>query len=159
MTLLGVGAGGGNYAAPANTSLGSIGLGYIYTDWLAQINYTTPDYSGLKFTVGIFDPLEPARRRCRHARRRAGIPRQGRVHAAATCICPPRSCQQKQEGVTDAADFDSTAFDIGGKYKRARWSSWRYYYSGKGVGTTGALPARRATAPATSATRTASSRR
>ncbi|MDN5940010.1 MAG: hypothetical protein L0H83_15300, partial [Salinisphaera sp.] len=29
MTLPGVGAGNGNYAAPANTSLGSIGLGYI----------------------------------------------------------------------------------------------------------------------------------
>ena len=34
MTLPGVGAGNGNYATPANTSLGSIGLGYIYTDWL-----------------------------------------------------------------------------------------------------------------------------
>jgi len=42
MTLLGVGANGSN-AAPTNTSLGSIGYGYIYTDWLAQINYTTPD--------------------------------------------------------------------------------------------------------------------
>ncbi|MGH8181525.1 MAG: porin, partial [Steroidobacteraceae bacterium] len=31
MTLLGVGAGNGDYSAPANTSLGSIGLGYIYT--------------------------------------------------------------------------------------------------------------------------------
>jgi hypothetical protein len=59
MTLPGVGAGNGNYATPANTSLGSIGLGYIYTDWLAQINYTTPDFNGLKFTIGIFDPLEP----------------------------------------------------------------------------------------------------
>ena len=57
MTLLGVGAGNGDYAAPANTSLGSIGLGYIYTDWLAQIDYTTPDLSGLKVTVGIFDPV------------------------------------------------------------------------------------------------------
>jgi hypothetical protein len=37
MTLQGVGAGGSN-AAPTNTSLGSIGFGYIYTDWLAQIN-------------------------------------------------------------------------------------------------------------------------
>jgi hypothetical protein len=32
MTLPGVGAGNGSYAAPANTSLGSIGLAYIYTD-------------------------------------------------------------------------------------------------------------------------------
>src|SRR5437588_11412609 len=41
MTLPGVGgAGGSSGAAPANTTLGSIGLGYIYTDWLAQIDYT-----------------------------------------------------------------------------------------------------------------------
>ena len=45
MTLLGVGTVGSN-AAPANTSLGSIGLGYIYTDWLAQIDYTTPNFNG-----------------------------------------------------------------------------------------------------------------
>src|SRR5581483_5344612 len=57
MTLLGVGAGNGSYAAPANTSLGSIGLGYIYTDWLSQIDYTTPDMGGVKASVGIFDPL------------------------------------------------------------------------------------------------------
>src|SRR5262249_7968405 len=50
MTLLGVGTVGSN-AAPANTSLGSIGLGYIYTDWLAQVDYTTPDFNGLKFTI------------------------------------------------------------------------------------------------------------
>ena len=36
-------AANGSNAAPTNTSLGSIGYGYIYTDWLAQINYTTPD--------------------------------------------------------------------------------------------------------------------
>ena len=59
MTLPGVGAGGGNYATPANTSLGSIGFGYIYTDWLAQIDYTTRDFGGFKVTLGIFDPLEP----------------------------------------------------------------------------------------------------
>ncbi|MFX9089491.1 hypothetical protein ABTN55_20450, partial [Acinetobacter baumannii] len=57
MTLLGVGAGGSN-ASPTNTSLGSIGFGYIYTDWLAQINYTTPDLNGAKITIGIFDPIE-----------------------------------------------------------------------------------------------------
>src|SRR6184192_1435469 len=58
MTLPGVGvAGSASGAAPANTTLGSIGLGYIYTDWLAQIDYTTPDFSGLNFTIGIFDPI------------------------------------------------------------------------------------------------------
>jgi len=58
MTLPGVG-GPGTAAgpAPANTTLGGIGLGYIYTDWLGQIDYTTPDISGFNLTVGIFDPL------------------------------------------------------------------------------------------------------
>jgi predicted porin len=58
MTLPGVG-GPGNAAGPvpANTTLGGIGLGYIYTDWLGQIDYTTPDLSGFSLTVGIFDPI------------------------------------------------------------------------------------------------------
>ncbi len=45
MTLLGVGSVGNN-AAPSNTSLGRIGLGYLYTDWEPQITYTTPNFSG-----------------------------------------------------------------------------------------------------------------
>jgi predicted porin len=58
MTLPGVGvAGSASGASPSNTTLGSIGLGYIYVDTLAQMDYTTPDIAGLKFTIGIFDPL------------------------------------------------------------------------------------------------------
>lgn len=58
MTLPGVGGpGSAATAAPSNTTLGGIGFGYIYTDWLAQIDYTTPDLSGFSFTLGVFDPL------------------------------------------------------------------------------------------------------
>src|ERR1017187_9660036 len=58
MTLIGAGVGGGaSGPSPANTSLGSIDFGYIYTDPLAQINYTTPVFGGANVTVGIFDPL------------------------------------------------------------------------------------------------------
>jgi predicted porin len=58
MTLPGVGAPGSAASpAPSNTTLGGIGFGYIYTDWLAQMDYTTPDFSGFAVTVGIFDPL------------------------------------------------------------------------------------------------------
>jgi len=58
MTLLGVGGPGGAATPnPANTTLGGIGFGYIYTDWLSQIDYTTPDFGGANVTVGIFDPL------------------------------------------------------------------------------------------------------
>ena len=140
MTLPGVGAGNGNYATPSNTSLGSIGLGYIYTDWLAQIDYTTRDFGGFKVTIGIFDPLEPL----------------GQVLPPGTSP-PPESTpgwhakvaytgepfyfsasliSQKHEGVTDASDFDSFGFDVGGKltFGNAEFLAW--YYQGEGLGTT-----------------------
>ncbi len=141
MTLLGVGGGGGNHAAPANTSLGSIGLGYIYTDWLAQIDYTTPDFSGFKFTVGVFDPLEPV-----------PTPPTGSPTVATPKSSPgfhgklaytlgdlylsAAFLSQKQKGVTSLGDFDSWAFDVGGKYKIGGLEVLGWYYNGSGVGTT-----------------------
>jgi predicted porin len=56
-TLFGVGSTGGNLA-PSNTSLGRIGLGYIYADWIPQITYTTPTFAGFAATVGIFQPFD-----------------------------------------------------------------------------------------------------
>jgi len=141
MTLLGVGGGGGNYAAPANTSLGSIGLGYIYTDWLAQIDYTTPDIGGFKFTLGVFDPLEP-------------VPTPGSITPVATPKSAPgfhgkgafklgenltlsaSGLYQKQKGITAAGDFDSWAVDAGGKFKAGGFEFLGWYYVGQGVGTT-----------------------
>lgn len=57
MTLLGVGSAGNN-AAPGNTSLGRIGYGYIYTDWIPQITYISPNWGGFGLSVGIFQPLD-----------------------------------------------------------------------------------------------------
>jgi predicted porin len=59
MTLLGVGPATVLTArSPANTTLGSIGFGYIYTDTPTQINYTTPSLNGLTATVGVFQPYD-----------------------------------------------------------------------------------------------------
>jgi hypothetical protein len=55
-TLLGVGATGGN-ADPGNTSLGRIGFGYIYTDFMPQITYISPVFAGFQGSVGVFQPL------------------------------------------------------------------------------------------------------
>ena len=140
MTLPGVGAGNGNYATPSNTSLGSIGLGYIYTDWLAQIDYTTRDFGGFKVTIGIFDPLEPL----------------GQALPPGTAA-PPESApgwhakaafksdafyfsasliSQQHNGVTNASDFDSFGFDIGGKITLGDAEFLAWYYQGEGIGTT-----------------------
>jgi hypothetical protein len=54
MTLLGVGAGNGT--AGATTTLGGIGTGYVYADWIGQIAYTTPNMNGFSATLGITQP-------------------------------------------------------------------------------------------------------
>jgi predicted porin len=143
MTLLGVGAGNGNYAAPANTSLGSIGLGYIYTDWLAQIDYTTPDFFGAKASIGIFDPLNtlsqiPA------SKKAPGI--QAKIAYTAGPLYLSASGLYQQQRDTEATDvnvpgtngnYSSWATDFGGKYDIAGFEVAGWYYVGKGVGTTG----------------------
>ncbi len=146
MTLLGVGAGGGDYAAPANTSLGSIGLGYIYTDWLAQIDYTTPDLSRLQ---AHGRPVRSSRTRADRRLRAqpistpeslAGLPRARpfidsatNLYFSATCLLP-----EARKGSRSAGDFDSWAIRCRRQSSRSRVlgvPGW-YYYNGKGVGTT-----------------------
>lgn len=150
MTLLGVGGGNGSYAAPANTSLGSIGLGYIYTDWLSQINYTTPDVGGAKFTFGIFDPLNtlgqtPANHSTPGFQAKvaytvgslylsaSGLYQKQRVlcNDLAVGACPAGAVPGSYVG------YGSSAFDLGGKYDLGGFEVMGWYYRGKGVGTTG----------------------
>jgi predicted porin len=153
MTLLGVGANGSN-AAPTNTSLGSIGYGYIYTDWLAQIDYTTPDISGLKATIGIFDPVESLTDGTGATPKTApGIHGKLAYKASDTLYLSASFLYQKQDfqrgtgfdPVTGALitvpgeklAYDGYGFDVGGKYDIAGFqvAAWGYY--AKGLGTTG----------------------
>lgn len=140
MTLLGVGAGNGSYAAPANTSLGSIGLGYIYTDWLSQIDYTTPDFSGVKASIGIFDPLNtlsqiPA------SKKAPGLQAKVNYTAGPLYLSMSGLFQQQRNtygtAAAPAGDYNSWALDFGGKYDIAGFEFAGWYYVGKGVGTTG----------------------
>lgn len=57
MSLLGVGTAPAN-PSPTNSTLGRIGSGYIYADFIPQITYTTPTFAGLKLSAGVFQPLE-----------------------------------------------------------------------------------------------------
>ena len=54
MTLLGVGSGAGG---AGSSTLGRIGSGYLYADWLAQIAYTTPNFNGFQATVAVQEAL------------------------------------------------------------------------------------------------------
>ncbi len=44
--------------APRNTTLGRIGIGYVYADWIPQVTYTTPDFNGFTASIGAFTPLD-----------------------------------------------------------------------------------------------------
>lgn len=52
MTLLGVGSGAGLLAGNT-TTLGRIGTGFMYADWKSQIAYSSPNFNGFSFTVGL----------------------------------------------------------------------------------------------------------
>jgi hypothetical protein len=58
-TLLGLGSPLATNA-PRNTTLGRIGIGYVYADWIPQVTYTTPDFNGFTASIGAFTPLETA---------------------------------------------------------------------------------------------------
>jgi predicted porin len=55
LTLFGSGTPAANFA-PGNTTLGRIGIGYIYTDFIPQITYTSPNLGGFTISGGIFTP-------------------------------------------------------------------------------------------------------
>jgi hypothetical protein len=147
MTLLGVGAGGSN-ASPTNTSLGSIGFGYIYTDWLAQINYTTPSIGGAKITVGIFDPVESLTDGTGATPKSTpGFHGKIAYKASDTLYLSASFLWEKQEfqrsdvlgNLIPGAKmtYDGYGFDAGGKFDFGGFeiAAWGYY--AKGVGTTG----------------------
>ena len=54
MLLFGVGAAAS--ASNSNTTLGRIGLGYLYTDFKPQISWTLPGMGGFGAKVALFDP-------------------------------------------------------------------------------------------------------
>jgi predicted porin len=150
MTLLGVGTAGGSNIAPGNTSLGRIGIGYIYTDWEPQITYTTPTFSGFSASVGAFQPLDNGNYTAHNSPQwQAGIsyafgdPKSDGVNGKAWL---DGVTQEAKAPSTDVAgnniagirnSVSGTAFDAGVKVNVAGFEGVLYGYSGKGVGTTG----------------------
>jgi len=86
MTIQGVGAVQSNPGQPANTTLGSIGTGYVYTDIFAQSDYTTPSLHGLTATIGVFEPLDPV-----NLSGDSAFAKGQKVSNPGTASCPPTS--------------------------------------------------------------------
>lgn len=137
ITLLSVGTTGGN-AGPSNTSLGRIGLGYIYTDFQPQITYTTPKFGGFQASAGVFQPLGTLT----NGAEVNGTPGfQAKLtydftadklgaHLWASGIT------QKHNGIGTTPSYTGNAFDVGAKLTYGPLGVLGYYYDGSGVGTT-----------------------
>jgi predicted porin len=145
MTLPGVGAAGSAAGAtPSNTTLGSIGLGYIYTDWLAQIDYTTPTYSGFNATFGIFDPINSLTATgSANGKKEPGF--HGKLSESYSFSDTTKLyvsvafLTQKQNFTsgTGPYEYTGTGYDVFAKIDVSDFEAFGYYYHGSGLGTTG----------------------
>ena len=138
MTLLSSGAPGGN-SAPGNTTLGRIGSGYIYTDFQPQMTYTTPSFSGLQASVGVFQPLEsltaPAQQNSSPGFQ-GKISYDGKFDAVALHLWVSGLTQKHDTIAAGANSYTGKGVDMGAKVAAGPITVVGYYYTAKGLGTT-----------------------
>jgi len=116
-TLLGVGSQGVVGAAGGTTTtLGRIGTGYMYADFNGQINYTTPNMSGLQLTVGIDQPMSTNNLGNTAAvTTTTGVGTQISVTTAAETLSKNAVGTQKNPAFVGVARYNFTANDVTGK--------------------------------------------
>jgi predicted porin len=148
MTLLGVGANGaGTNGGGTTTTLGGIGTGYLYADWIGQIAYTTPNMNGFQATLGITQPwntlnLSAASAVANGTTDNFGY--QGQASYSWTGDFAGKAWAgffaQEVTGITAANNSeDVNAFEAGVQATVMNIGLVAYAYSGEGVGTTGLL--------------------
>jgi predicted porin len=149
MTLPGVGvAGSASTASPSNTTLGSIGFGYLYPDTLAQIDYTTPDFAGFNFTIGIFDPLNTLTAPgVNNPKKAPGFQYKAtytykfsddmKFYISTAGLTQKQDYSGAAAALTRNYQYTSNGEDIFVKFDVAGFEVDASYYNGKGLGTTG----------------------
>jgi len=148
MTLLGVGSGAGAIGG-GNTTLGRIGVGYIYTDWIPQISYSSPKYGGFQYSAGVFQGMDvvPFSKDPSSAsvtgheqpgfQAKASYEWGGRVSGKAWVSGLHQQVKARTgDGVPAGSSVSGQAFDIGAKVNSGGLEGVLYAYTGDGVGTT-----------------------
>ena len=146
MTLLGVGSGAGGPGG--NTTLGRIGVGYMYADWKGQISYWSPKWQGFSFAVGLMDPF--------------GLSTLGAPTLSHNAVSFHQEAKSPgfegkasyewtgdysgkvwgsflYQSIGSTAEFSDTSavgFDAGGKFGIRGFEIVGYYYNAEGLGTT-----------------------
>ena len=150
MTLSGVGTVSDLTRGGGNTSLGRIGVGYLYADWKGQVQYSSPKWGGFSFNVAVVDPW--------------GLVNLSGVSLDAGTFSQEGSTYgiegkvgYEWEGdfsgkvwasfisqaikTTDPAlgDEDALGFDVGAKVGYGGFELVGYYYTGEAIGSAGFL--------------------
>jgi predicted porin len=152
MTLLGVGTVSDLTRGGGNTSLGRIGVGYVYADWKGQVQYSSPKFGGFQINVAVVDPwglvnLSGQSLNARtYAQEGSTYGLEGKVGFSwgeeegfrgkiwASVI------SQKLKSTNPAfGDEDALGYDAGVKVGIAGLEGVAYYYEGEGLGSTGFL--------------------
>ncbi len=147
MTLLGVGTVQAP-GAPGNTTLGRIGLGYVYADWIPQITYITPSFDGFQVSAGIFQPLNfvsfggstltnhslpMVQAKATYDFKVNEDIKNGRVWAS---FLEERAMASNTDAAPNNFGATAVAGDVGIKANIYDFEPVFYYYQGRGLGTT-----------------------
>ena len=148
MTIAGVGANLGA-GTPPNTSLGRIGVGYLYADFQPQITYTTPNFGGFQASLGVFQPLDSlnfstvsgsaTEHNDPHFQGGVSYSQGGLFGGTGDIKVWGGAIWQDQEVEgTNANEFDHTgeAYEVGAKLAVGNAEFVGYYYDGEGIGST-----------------------
>ena len=153
MTLLGVGGGAGSLAGNT-TTLGRIGTGFMYADWKSQVAYTSPNWNGFQFTVGLTQgwdadtsvPTAKNPNALSNSRAGSQTAYEGKASYEWTGDVAGKvwasAISQKVDNILDVTnvsgttDERATAWDIGANVNVAGFGLTGYYGQGKGIGQT-----------------------
>ncbi|PPD56529.1 MAG: porin, partial [Methylotenera sp.] len=131
-----------------STSLGRIGVGYLYTDWVAQVSYASPNWNGFSFGVGVIEPYQAVTGAAGGAQfdySQPGFQGKATYEWAGDVGGKVWSSfwTQKVDGLVTATngvqDYRATIWDIGTKITLGDFDLVATYYNGDGAGTTGFL--------------------
>ena len=142
MTLLGVGSAGA--FGGGNTTLGRIGVGYIYTDWIPQISYSSPKRGGFQYSAGLFQGVDAvstpagANSATLTAHEQPGLQAKGSYEWTGPVggkAWVSGLSQKVKDRTPPGSSISGQAFDLGAKVNVADFEGVLYAYSADGIGT------------------------
>lgn len=132
MTLLGVGVGAAGTGG--SSTLGRIGSGYMYADWVGQISYASPNWNGFSFAVGMRDPWKTNSATAENNKMgfegKVTYDWSGDVSGRVWASFVNQKLEDSAAGVNS---FTARGYDIGAKASVGAFGLVGYYYNGRGL--------------------------